>query len=400
MNLIIIVAFLIAIFFYLLIPAGGAFYVRRRWRLFRKSVIDSSSLPEVSYAKLKNVSDGYAGEFRMLGSLQAIQGDDSVWISNRAISLRVQLTGVDVYTLPHSALIGKGRNISIRENLTDEIPVRMPWNRFSSLPEGTRLLVSGSLYREKGQLLFKTSRETPLLVLIYDGSENTILIRTIWAGRQQNEYINDFTPGSMAAGGVILLLLTYLSTRLTGADFYSWLIFTMALSPLFAILPPGLGLFELYLIFWRRGRRYRAERDLVLLSLRYWPGVDSLSYCSDIRLHGSQTYGYRLLESGRIAIEQVNGGRLINTGFLDNDTVMDSPVFVFGIVGDEAGQELFPPSKDLMISPLIIPGDPSVLFKICSKKARIMEILAGLSLLAGFALNLFLFLLILRYIIY
>ena len=399
MNILFFAALVCGILFYLIIPGGGAFYVRRRWRIFRNRIVCSTKIPEVSYAKVKNAPEGYLGEFRMLGSLQAIQGNDTIWISNESISLRVHLSGVDVYTLPRSDETEPG-TLPMRETFTDDIPVRMPWSRFFSLPEGTRLYVSGELFREKGQLYFRSTQENPLLVLIYDGPEDSILLRTIWAGRQKNEYVNDFTPISLAAGGLVNLLFTYLSIRQGGSDLYSWLIFTMALSPFLVMLPPGLIFFELYRYFWHQGRRSRGERDLVNLTIRYWPQGTEISECRDIMLPGGQFYGYRKVENCERAVKTVTKGKLINTCLSWKKDPMTMTAYVFGVVGNGDGKdEFFPLSRDLLISPLIIPGDPYVLVKVCSRRARIMEILAGLFVLAGFLLNLVLFLLILVYLI-
>ncbi len=402
MNILFLSAFSVVLVFYILIPGGGAFWVRRRWRVFRRKVVDATLLPEITYAKLKKAHEGVVGEFRMLGSLQAIQGDDTIWISSDTISLRVHLSRVDVYTLPHSSFSrNKNMLLSMKENLTDEVPVRLPWSRFFSLPEGTKLFIAGILFMENGQPYFRSTRENPLLVLIYDGAEDSILLRTIWAGRQKNEYINDFTPGSLAAGGLLLLLLTYLSFRHGGETFLSWLIFTMGVSPLLVLFPPGLAFFEGYRFLWGRGRRLRAERDLVCLPIRYWPDSVRIEDCSDITLPNGEMYGFREFATGRDALHEVRDGRVIVT--CQNRKTSPLTIFchTFGVLKPDNGGEGsdFIKSNDLLISPLIVPGNPIALHKICSRRARIMEILAGAAFITGLGINLSLFFFILLYFI-
>ena len=58
-----------------------------------------------------------------------------------------------------------------------------------------------------GRAVFSGNRKNPLIVIIYDGESRTLLERSISCGRQKNEYWNFLTPWSIAAGGIVSLLL-------------------------------------------------------------------------------------------------------------------------------------------------------------------------------------------------
>ena len=47
---------------------------------------------------------------------------------------------------------------------------------------------------------------------------------------------------------------------------------SLAAAPVAPFLPPGVALYYLYRYFWKMARRLRAERDLLRLPLRYFPG--------------------------------------------------------------------------------------------------------------------------------
>ena len=90
----------ISIIFFALIPGFGAFHVRRRWRIFRSRITDSSLLSTVKYEQIGREPDGFLGYYRFSGELEAIQGDDTIWINSEDVSLSAELSGVSVYLLP------------------------------------------------------------------------------------------------------------------------------------------------------------------------------------------------------------------------------------------------------------------------------------------------------------
>ena len=201
-----LIVFLVYIVFFLIVPSLGAFQVRKRWRAFRKNMTDSTMLPQVSYNQLVHRMDGFLGFFRFLGHIEAIQGDDTVWIRSGNISLSAELADVIVYLLPSfSHAENEGVVERNEETLPDEMPQQLPWSRIFNLPEGTQVYLSGPLYSAHGHGVFRTTRQHPLTVVIYDGETDTILRRSIWGGRQRTEYWNKFTPSSLIAGSLALL---------------------------------------------------------------------------------------------------------------------------------------------------------------------------------------------------
>ena len=391
--------------FYIVIPGGGAFRVRNRWRRFRKRVLDATAMPELSYSLLRTGREGHLGDFRILGSLQAIQGGETIWVAGNGLSVTVNLSNVTVYTLPHtSPAEGEAPSPDSEEGMSEEVPAQMSWNRIFSLPEGTRLFIAGSLYREGGQTVFLNRRERPLLVLLYDGEEETILPRTVRAGRQRNEYLNELTPGSLITGCLVLLLLTYLAFR-GGMEAQGRLILLMAMGPLLVYLPPGLLFYELYRIFWRRARSCRAERDLLSLPLRYWPGARSLEECRDREIPGMGVYGYRSC-TDTAAARRAAGERLVRAA---EGISGEEACTVWGLLAPETAEirdtpesparGAFTSSPDRLVSPLLSTPDPFRGFRNSTFRARRWLILSALSGLAGLGGNLFLCLWLLRLIL-
>jgi len=391
--------------FYILIPGGGAFRVRNRWRRFRKRVLDATAMPELSYSLLRTSREGHLGDFRILGSLQAIQGGETIWVAGNGLSVTVNLSNVTVYTLPHtSPAEGEAPSPDSEEGMSEEVPAQMSWNRIFSLPEGTRLFIAGSLYREGGQTVFLNRRERPLLVLLYDGEEETILPRTVRAGRQRNEYLNELTPGSLITGCLVLLLLTYLAFR-GGMEAQGRLILLMAMGPLLVYLPPGLLFYELYRIFWRRARSCRAERDLLSLPLRYWPGARSLEECRDREIPGMGVYGYRSC-TDTAAARRAAGEQLVRAA---EGISGEEACTVWGLLAPETAEirdtpesparRAFTSSPDRLVSPLLSTPDPFRGFRTSTFRARRWLILSALCGLAGLGGNLFLCLWLLRLIL-
>lgn len=377
---------LIAALFYLIIPGIGAFLVRSKWRGFRRNIIAGSLLPIAEYEEVSRKPSGLIGHFRFLGSLEAIQGDDTVWVRSGNLSVSAELANTYVYLLPSlSYTEQEGAYERNEEALPDEMPRRVSWNRIFSLPEGTHMFLSGSLFSERGGCVFRSDNRYPLTVVIYDGEPDTILRRSIWAGRQRNEYWNQFTPASLIAGSVALLVVGYNLIRTALAHPQALIALCLSMSPILPFLPPGVLLFFLYRSLWRRGRFFRAERDLIRLPLRYFGEVTPASQ-EGIALPSGERYSFSVYNDRAEAFYAMEGGKLRTVSLL-SDTRSIREWYVFGSRESRDGSAVFAKSSDPMVELLLIPGNPAELSARCVRRARVREVLAGVTFAVCFLIN-------------
>jgi hypothetical protein len=258
----------IAVLFYAALPAVGAVLARRRWRRFRTTVTTVSHYPTAGPGVVGRDRSAPAGQFRFFGTLEAIQGDDRIWLTNGRFSVAADLRGVRVYLIPE---IEQGEAFSLsRQGSSAAALGSVPWSRIFSLPEGTPVFVGGALFTEEGRAVFRDNGRARLLVVIHDCPKEKVVLHAISGGRQRNEYINPVTLPSVAIGSLSLVLIAL--TLLALPERVSALIaLTAGLAPLAPFLPPGFPLYFAYRGAWKRARRLRVQRDIVRLPLRYFP---------------------------------------------------------------------------------------------------------------------------------
>ncbi|HTX74265.1 MAG TPA: hypothetical protein VMC79_15645 [Rectinemataceae bacterium] len=246
----------VAVLFYLVIPLSGAVSVAHRWRRFRKRVAEVGRLPPLSYRDTTGAAGNEAspagGSFRLLGRIEAMEGEKRIWVQGEQSSALVDLSSAPLHVLsPGAAEPGSVR--------------RVAWRSISSLAAGTRIMVGGRLRIENGKPTFVDLPEERLIAVTFDGEPDDLVRRLIIGGRRLNEYWTAIGPLSLAAGMTIssglLLVLGGHSTFSTVRA----LSFLAAIIPILPVLPPGLGLFLLYRVFWRRALRHRTRRDLLRL---------------------------------------------------------------------------------------------------------------------------------------
>ena len=373
-----------ALLFFALVPGAGAFTVRWQWRLFRRRMLEASLAPFLRYSDLGG-AEGPLGDFRVFGELEAIQGRDRVWINTGEFTVEADLEGVRLYLLP-SLSAEKGRP----EPLPDEEPAVAPWNRVFSLPSGMRLFVGGSLFLEEGRGVFRSSPRTPLLVVIYDGERESILKRAIWGGRKRNEYWNPFTLPSLLTGFLCLSLLAYLSLRSSQAGLLGLAVLSLAVTPVAPLLPPGVALYYLYRYFWKLARRLRAERDLLRLPLRYFPGASPGAERSALLPTGEH---YLMCREGALEVEGEPESRSC-TGYSGA-----GEVWLVGAVEERLGRRSLRRPADPMAELLRIPGDAAALASRCVRLAHWYELAAAVCFTTGLGINLLLVLLLLARLI-
>ncbi|TVR93833.1 MAG: hypothetical protein EA428_01335 [Spirochaetaceae bacterium] len=252
--------------FYLVIPGIGAFAVRKQWRVFRRRVLTRASFPLLSYKGVREQEGSgkqIIGSYRFFGALEAIEDDNIIWLRNGSLSVAVEMRDVRLYMLPTEdfgvTVDGAGGQ------LPDRTPSVLRWQRMTSLTEGSKIFVAGTVVRKAGRAVFLATRSDPLLVVMYDGPDETVVRRAIWCGRQRNEYWNQLTPLSLAGGILSLTVLAYLAIRPPVHSFPALLASIGALLPVLPLAPPGVALFFVYRHLWKEGRYRRARRDLEIL---------------------------------------------------------------------------------------------------------------------------------------
>ncbi|RKX78612.1 MAG: hypothetical protein DRP87_05745 [Spirochaetes bacterium] len=388
MNILILV---LAFTFYVLIPGIGAFYVRSQWRRFRKNIISASLSPIVRYNVVREGTEGYLGDFRCTGSLEAIQ-ENLIWIHSENISISVDLFKAFVYILPSFSFAEKEGKVELNEEtLPDEMPRKVSWNRIFSLPEGTKMFVYGPLFLERGRAIFKMCNRKVVTVVIYDGGEDTILRRSIWGGRQINEYWNQFTPGSIAAGALSLFIVAYMLLKSPMLRIQALISLSLSGLPLSIFLPPGVFLFFLYRSLWRKARFFRAERDLLKLPVRYFKDIsDNPDYLSAVIPTGEPYIMKRLAAVDAYRYHQeLKDAKVRTSRLLKQSNRSTDDCYIFGVqTPGENGIRIGKP-KDPMAELLIVPGNPVFLSSKCESKARTYELLAAAVFFTGLVINLF-----------
>lgn len=236
-------AFLCAALFYALIPVFGAFIARSSWRAFRDAVASAAALPRLR--------PGLSAPGAMLleGEIEAMAGDDELWVRGPACSAKLAMAGASIVTL------GRGRGAAAGA------AERRTWAAVRSVRPGIRVFAAGRF--EPDGLIPRLDASAPgALVILHDGSEPDAAARAIRDGRHPNEYWNPVTKLSLATGLVVCASIASSSLGRGEPALVSALTLVAATAPALPLLPPGLVGFIAYRAYWRRARYCRSRRDL------------------------------------------------------------------------------------------------------------------------------------------
>ncbi len=391
----IILVFAAAFLFFGLIPGIGAFSVRSRWRLFRRRIQESSLFPFLSYSDLSRRGD-LLGRYRVFGQLEAIQGENRIWINNGSFTVEVDLQSAKLYFLPSFSTKAQPLPVEhLEEVIPDEQPALVSWDQVFSLPAGTQMFIAGPLYSVEDRAVFRSQVKDPLLVVLYDGEQRTIVQRAIWGGRQRNEYWNQFTLVSLLTGSFCMLLLAYIFMRLTPSGLAPLFALSLAFFPISGLLPPGFVLYYLYRFFWKRARLLRAQRDLLRLPLRYYKDSEEMNRETVIALPTGESYlcsqDANLLIKGELIIR---GGSIPS---IERERIEE--YVLFGAYRETEEQRWVEVPQDPMAELVLVMGNPTALAERCNRRAHLFEQLSALCAFSALTLNLFLLLLIWHLII-
>ncbi len=391
----------VAALFYVAIPAVGAFVARGQWRRFRAAMTEASRYPTASAAWVGRERGTPPGRCRFFGSLEAIQGDNRIWISNGRFSVAVDLRGVRVFLIPDGPPEGEAQG----RRDSDTGLASVPWNRIFSLPEGTPMFVGGTFVTEEGRGIFRNHALAPLLVVIHDCPRERILMRAIGSGRQRNEYMNALTLPSVGIGSLTLLLLAFtflgIPEKLSGS-----IAFTAALAPIVPFLPPGFPLYFAYRSAWKKARLLRAQRDVVRLPMRFFPtstrgprGMRA-ALLPDLEpyamIHGDLEGG---IDGEHAAALLADGARIVLPPGMTRLTV-DLPALgrrrgrgagtecvVFGGYTLDGEELRLTTTEDPMAGLVLVPGIPDAIARASDKGARTFTAVSALYISLDVAVN-------------
>jgi hypothetical protein len=408
----------IAFLFYAVLPAVGAFFARGRWRRFRATVTRVSHYPTAGPGVIGQNHSEPLGHYRFFGTLEAIQGDDRIWLTNGRFSVAADLRNVRVYLIPEME-----RSDSFSPSTPGAAPNALgsvPWSRIFSLPEGTPVFVGGAVFSEEGRAVFRDSGRSRLLVVIHDCPRDAVVLHAISGGRQRNEYINPVTLPSVAVGSLSLVLLAFTLLGLPDR-FLSLLALTAGLAPLSPFLPPGFPLYFAYRSAWKKARLLRVQRDVVRLPLRWFPPSGTRSRRAAL-LPDMEPYlmvrgkrdpmrpecivseGVHLELPQGITRVQVTlpagrrrGSNRLETG---SDGVVDPEVVAFCAYAEDGdGLKLRRP-EDPMADHVLLPGDPEELARDSERAAKVSALVSvtfiGLDVLINLPLVFLLLSLVIR----
>ena len=371
------------IFFYLIIPGIGALIVRKRWSEFRKKIIDAAAAPIIDFHKSRQGGESqYLGIFKFFGTLEAIQDKYEIWLRSSNFSVTVDMKNVKIYLIPAFSSLEDKNDIYEKnsEIIIDEMPEAVSWEAFHSLSQQTDIMICGPLFIEKGKVIFKNTNRKSITFLIYDGSKESLLRRSIWAGRHRNEFWNIFTPVSLVAGSFSLFIIAYYLFSFPEFKIISRFALSLSLIPIMPLFPPGVVLFFTYRYFWKKARFLRAERDIVKLPFHYFANTNLIDDNFCLNIWPEMKYCYKKIENQEQSIEICcNKDIKIRKVSILNNNLTEKNLYYYY----KSAEKL----PDPFIEEIIIQGNPGNIIKKCQRKSEIYDYISLLIFSIGMIIN-------------
>lgn len=367
-----------AIVFFLIIPGVGAFIARSYWRKFRVNMLNTTKYPYLEYSDIINENNGK--NFRFIGSLEAIEDKNKIWVKGINLSIAADLENVFVYILPPV-------------NTNDEAQ-RVPWKNISSLIAGTKILISGPVTIENNRGIFKNDSMNPLLIVIFDGNMETLLKRAITGGRKRNEYWNQFTLISLVTGSFALLSISYFFFRNPIWEIPSFVSLSLSLYPIAILAPPGVIFFFLYQYFWKKARNLRIDRDLFKIPVFPFGSLNQKNKKKETILANGKKYTMLRIKKTE-KDKYLEEGSSIEIRSCSSVSEENDELFLFGLYSEE--DKFIKAPLDRMHEYVMITGNPEKISLECQKKSILFTFLAGIFITLDIGINLLIFLNILYY---
>jgi len=360
-------ALAVALVFYLVVPLVGGFALRSQWRRFRARFEELGAAPFLAYRDAALAAcrgDGPVGRFRLCGRIEALEGDDRLWLRGEGVSAVVEFSRSPLYALPPD------------EERAGALE-RLPWKSVTSLAEGTRMLAEGLVVMEGGKPIFVDEPGEGLVAVSYDCEERGLGARIVAGARASNEYATPLSAVSIAIGIATMSALLLFMVGRSSLSTVRAMAFIVGILPLLPFLPPGLFLFLLYRRLWKRALSLRISRDLYrMLALRVR---------REERAEGEGE------PRGEDATAGSEAGRLLAPGETPppETLVLDLPA---GVEDDGKAILFFAEEpRDPLDGPTLSRGDPALLAAAAARRAKAVALgsaaVLGLSLVLNYALG-------------
>ena len=364
------------ILWYGMAPVAGALYKRYKWHIFRNRFDEMRLNPILDYNRYSQQAEDDI--FRFAGGFESIT-DGILWIRSEDLTVPVYLNNAETYLLP----MQKSDGIPEVFDPGDEAPERIRCERVSALTEGARVFVGGLLACRNERRSFVSTRENPLMVIFYDGSDFSLTPRAIRAGRHRGEYWNAVTPYSLAIGALCQILM---ATAFLPRPAFRLTVIVSIIAlfvPLYPMIPPGLLFTVLYRRIAWRSRVLRSYRDLARLPLRYLASSKGKDPDGSCFLPNGERYGCVCMAE---LSPQAREGKI--PLLLPELSAAGGGLWhIYGVL--RPGEELPVQPKDPFATFGILPGSPQALAKRFEVAAYALEAVAWIILLAGIGLNIF-----------
>lgn len=373
----------LVILWYGLVPIGGALVSRYQWWQFRRRFDELRLRPLLDYRVYRQIS-GEGGVFRFTGGFESVTDGRTLWVQGENLTIPVTLTNAQTWLLPMQEREGMPEAFDPAE----EAPERVRWDRLSTLTEGARVFVGGTLAFQNERWCFVSTRETPLVVIFYDCPDTALTPRVIRAGRDSNEYWNPVTPYSLVIGALCQI---YMAVSFLPRPAFRLTVITALIAlfiPMFPLIPPGLLCTVLYRHLTWRARILRAYQDLARLPLRYLspehegePAAES-DLPPPGTIPGGESYGCVICDSLPAGGKQLP---FLLPAYPRRRS--RNPWYVFGALPPDGGIPTRP--GDPFATFGVLPGKPETLSRRFSIAAYALEAAAWLALLIGIGVNVF-----------
>ncbi|MDR0475971.1 MAG: hypothetical protein LBH43_20185 [Treponema sp.] len=361
-------------------PLAGSFKIRQGWRNFRRRFSELRFKPVLNYEAVRETdSKEEIGlhsdtEYRFTGTFEFAE-DNILWVRNDELTIPVDLKGAKAYLLPNDP--------------DEDIPEKIRWNQLSILSGEVRIYVGGTLALRDKRRIFASSPGSPLLIILYEGSDHTLTTRTIKGGRYKNKYWNFITPYAHIMGAFSqIIMAVYLFDRPARRNAMI-AAFIALFAPIIPLIPPGILFAMLYRRLWWRARLCRAYRDLARLLFFYTPknetgaGPTALNE-KGIKLPDGEFYGMKQYDTLPPAFYEKGFPFIIP----ETEKKKGDKWHVFGIRDDKKNEGFLSAPADPLTVYGAIPGEPEILSKRYAVRAWSLEILSWIVFAAGLAINL------------
>jgi hypothetical protein len=230
--------------------------------------------------------DKNCGIFRFTGGIESITDGHTLWVKGSDLTIPVSIEKTKCFLLPPHE--GQG---------FPEAPQRIRWNRVSTITEGTKVFIAGTVKKKDDRLSFVSTKELGLMVIFYDCPDSDLVSAIITASRTRNEYWNNITPVSLAIGA---LALVYIAASYLGRPAFRLTVIS-ALSavfiPILPVFPPGIIFTSLYRRLSWDSRKLRANCDLARYGLL--PGSSQkLANFFALRAYTLESFAWVLMLTG------------------------------------------------------------------------------------------------------